>query len=311
MKTKESLKKDKFLLTRLIVSKGPRVYNLIRAIICLYDKVKIKWAEKQNQPLILIYQQGRVASTSVYESLKAMKLPFPLYHVHTLSISKAEKEIQKAKNNNKKAYRHFFVGKYLGAAKNNIKVTPSFEPWKIICIFRDPIDIMLSLFFLNIENNPKNKAEQGLYKDKAATLEYFQNLFESNDPAGWAICNWFDDYFFDELGVDVYQYDFDKEKGFQVVKTEKFEILLLRFENLSNAYKNGCAELFNLDSNNFNLMHANIHKNDKYSEMHAYIKTNLQLSEPFCQKVYTTKLMQHFYSPEMIEKSIKKWTKAV
>jgi len=302
---KKLLNKYKFFPTRLITSKGPLIYNSVRAVVCLGDKLKIKWAINQNKSFILIYQQGRVASTSVYESIKAMKFPYPLYHVHTLSIANAEQEIKRAKKNNEKAYRHFFVGKYLGKTIQNIKLTPSYKPWKVICIFRDPIDIMLSLFFLNIETNSEDLA---LYEDKEATLEYFQNLFESNDPAGWAICKWFDDYFFSELGIDVYAYPFNVEKGYTVIKTAKFEVLLLRFEGLSETYKSGAAELFNLDTSHFKLMHANIHKNDKYSDMHTHIKNNLRLSRSFCDKVYATKLMRHFYSPAMIEASIQKWT---
>jgi len=306
MNVSELLKKYKFLPTRLITARGPVIYNTARAIVCLSDKIKIKWAAKKNKPFILIYQQGRVASTSVYESIKAMKLPYPLYHVHTLSIENAEQKIKLAKKNNTKAYRHFFVGKYLGKAIQNIKLTPSYEPWKVICIFRDPIDIMLSLYFLNIETKSKDLE---LYEDKEAALEYFQNLFESNDPSGWAICRWFDDVFYKELGIDVYSHAFDTEKGFVVIKTEKFEILLLRFENLASVYKHGSAELLGIDSGDFNLMHANIHRNDKYSDMHIYIKKNLRLSKSFCDKVYTTKLMKHFYSSAMIETSVKKWTK--
>jgi len=290
-----------------LINSGPLVYNLLRAVSSVIDGVKINKLVKSGVPFVLIYQQGRVASTSVYESMRSINLPYPIYHVHTLSMDRAKNEIDKLKQHGGKIYRHLFVGQKLASEMDRLDWSAQQEPWKVISIFRDPIEIMLSLYFLNIESNPNGLLTKVENSDKDSVLKYIENLFENSEPAGWAVCNWYDNIFLDELEVDVYVSPFDKEKGYTVINTKKFDILLIRFEDIKNAYSEGLAVLFGLDASNLNLKHMNLHRNDKFSDLHKYIKENLKLSRGFCERVYSTKLMKHFYSSELIQELTHKW----
>lgn len=290
-----------------LINSGPLVYNLSRAVSSVIDGVQINKLVKSGTPFVLIYQQGRVASTSVYESMRSINLPYPIYHVHTLSIDRAQNEISKLKQQGGKVYRHLFVGEKLAREMKKLDWSQQQEPWKVVSIFRDPIEIMLSLYFLNIENDPNGLLTKVENSDKDSVVKYFENLFENSDPAGWEVCNWYDNIFLDEMGVDVYKFPFDKGKGYTVINTKQFDILLIRFEDINNAYRQGVATLFNLDATDLNLKHMNLHRNDKYNDMHKYVKKNLKLSRAFCEKVYSTKLMKHFYSPEHIQELTKKW----
>jgi len=304
-----SLKKVKLKATELIVNSSSNFYNLARLLYCLVDKTLININSKREKPFVLIYQQGRVASTSVYESIKSLNLSYPIHHVHTISYKHTQQEIYRLKKKGGKVYRHLFVGQYLYKALNKHNLRHNPLPWKIICIFRDPIEIMISLHFLNFENGSNNKFSVNGVLDKQRTLAFFENLFESNDPSKWAICNWFDDVFFKELGIDVFSASFDKTEGYSIISTNKMDVLLIRFENLEHAYKNGVAELLSLNTKEVHLQHANLHINKSTSELHKYIKQNLKLSRNACEKVYTTKFVQHFYSPELIEALTIKWTR--
>jgi len=273
------------------------------------DKALINFSSNKGKSFILIYQQGRVASTSVYESIKSLNLSSPIHHVHTISYLHAQQEIDQLKTKGGKVYRHLFVGQYLYKALNRHNSRSNPEPWKIICIFRDPIEIMISLHFLNLDNNPNNKFSVNGVLDKKKALRFFENLFENNDPSKWAICNWFDDVFYKELGIDVFSTTFDKSEGYSVISTDKVDILLIRFENIEHAYKNGAAQLLGLNADDVNLQYANLHTNKNTSEIHKYIKQNLKLSKNACDKVYSTKFMKHFYSPELIGELTSKWNK--
>jgi len=305
---KKSIANLKVQVLTWVINSGPVIYNVIRMVASFIDGVKIKKAAKKGTPFVLIYQQGRVASTSVYESIKSLRLPYPLYHVHTLSARAAEKKIEQLKQKGGKIYRYLFVGKQLDHALKNKDLTSQTAPWKIISIFRDPIEIVLSIHFLNIENNIHEFLNESGQVDKNKALKYYENLFTHDDPAGWSVCNWFDEVFLDETGVDVFSSPFDCEKGYTVINTQKFDILLIKFEDIKKAYKYGAAELFDLHPTELKLQHANLHRNDRYSDVYKYVKENLKFTPEFCEKVYSTKLIRHFYSPNQIDELIRKWT---
>ena len=39
--------------------------------------------------------------------------------------------------------------------------------------------------------------------------------------------NWFDDQFFDATNINIYDYKFDKEQGYSILKTGAIELLLI------------------------------------------------------------------------------------
>jgi len=299
----DNLKKIAFIY---IVNSSSGLYNVVRAILSLIDKSKINQAVKKKIPFVLIYQQGRVASTSVYESIKAIKLPYPLYHVHTISAKTAQKGIEKLKQKKGKIYRHFFVGKFLSQALIQKRKEPQAPPWKIITIFRDPLEVMLSLHFLNMSNK-KLFVSEGGQLDNEMALRHYETLFINDEPAGWEICKWFDEVFLDETGVDVYLTPFDYEKGYTIINAQECDILIIKFEDIKKAYKYGVAELFDINPADVELQHANLHSNDDYKDIHKYVKQNLKFSSEFCDKVYSTKLIKHFYSPQQILNLKNKW----
>jgi len=297
------LKKIEFKITRNLTGSSSFIYNVARWVRCLIDKALINKVTLSNKPFIIIYQQGRVASTSIYESLYDSNLTFPIYHIHTISAVSAQKQITAAKLSNRKVFRHLYVGKMLSNALIKHKTRNDTVPWKVISIVRDPLAIMVSLHFLNA------KKDSNIFSSNESTLKHFELLFSTNDPSKWAICTWFDDVFYDELGIDVYQHPFNTETGYTIIKEGKLDILLLRFDELSQAFKNGCSELFEVDKERFNLKHANVHKNTQYDERLSYVKKHLKIPREFCNKIYATKLAKHFYSPNQIEELTAKWAK--
>lgn len=304
--------KDRFklLATGFVANSPAPIYNGARVIQNLCDSRKINKAVRHGIPLVLIYQYGRVASTSVYASVLAANLDMPVYHVHTLSLARATKWIEKAKQNGRRIDRNFVLGRTLGEVISGFGEGPYPNPWKIICIFREPISVMLSLHFLNPKGTFAQVLEKHGEKDRNQVVDYFQTLFDRDDPSGWLLSRWFDDVFQEETGINVYEHRFDVDQGYQIIKDDRFEVLLLRFEDLSKGFKQGAAEFFGLEADRFNLIHSHIHKNDKYNEIHEYVKNNLKLSVETLRKIYSTDFVRHFYSHELIERLTEKWSSA-
>jgi hypothetical protein len=131
--------------TKKATNRSVVTYNVMRAIKLVFDKFKIKYHYYVESDFIIIYQQGRVASTSIYESLKSLKLPAPVWHVHNISNENNINFINGAYLCNEKAYRHLFVGQLLAKLiKHNSKAIK----FKIITVLRDPVSVILYPLFL-------------------------------------------------------------------------------------------------------------------------------------------------------------------
>ncbi|PLX48509.1 MAG: hypothetical protein C0613_10835 [Desulfobulbaceae bacterium] len=296
-------------LTTVLVSRAPRfVYDIARIGQNIVDRWVISRAVQNGTPVVLIYQYGRVASTSLYTSLLAANLEFPVYHVHTLSQYRANQGIYKAKEHGRRVARYLVLGKIVGEKIISLRDSPPPQPWKIVTVFRDPVSVMISLHFMNVSRYFAGSLKKNGELDKHKAIEHFLEILEKDDPSGWALSNWFDDVFYNELGVDVYKHKFDKDRGYTIINDSIFDILLLRFENLETGFNEGVAKLFNVDKQRVKLLHSHLHKDDKYADLQNYVKNNLKLSKSSCDKIYATKFAKHFYSDELISKLTKKWS---
>ena len=83
----------------------PSVITLILAYRNQYrEEKRLKnWirSSKKNHSIInpiLVYQMGKVASTSIYESLKLLRIGVPIYHIHLLNPTTIKRQKQYIKN---------------------------------------------------------------------------------------------------------------------------------------------------------------------------------------------------------------------
>jgi hypothetical protein len=301
------IKKLDQLSTRYITNSNALVYNAVRSVRCKLDKYKLSGYIDKKIPLTLVYQQGRVGSTSVYEALQSAQLGHPVYHVHTIDSDNASKQIYKQKIRKEKVYRNLFIGKYLGDLISSGRKT---QKWNIVCIFRDPIAVVMSLYFMNAKSSFKGTLNDEGTIDPSLAMEHLRTLFENDDPNDWAVVNWFDTIFYHEVGVNVYDYKFDYDKGYVVIETEEYRIILLKLESLKEQFSAAMADFYNTDETKFALKVANVHRDQKQDEVHQIVKKDFELTQKNCQKVYQTKFVEHFYSPSEIELLAKKWTKS-
>lgn len=300
-----AIKRLDFGVTRLVANKSPIYYNTARFFRCLLDKAIITLDSFAKKDYILIYQQGRVGSTSVYETIAKLNLPYRTFHVHLLSPQVADERIRVARENNRKAERYLFVGKYLGQVLQGGKR----GHWRILTVYRDPISIALSTQFLNGYDSFR---DIDLTRDKEVVANDIMNkikgIIEGDDPNEWAICKWFDDVFLKELGVDLFQTQIDHDAGYALVEDKDLSILVLKFEDLKKGMRNGCKALFDLGPDQeAELLHSNVHRNDDFAYYLDYVKKNLKVSDEALDRVYSTKFCQHFYSEEDIEGFKRKW----
>jgi len=107
--------------------------------------------------------------------------------------------------------------------------------------------------------------------------------------------------------VNVYQSEFDWDKGYCIYRGDFSNILVLRMENIDNCAKTA-LEVF-LKTTSIDLVNANVSESKDYAQIHQRFKTEIRLPDSYLERMYSSRLAQHFYSPAEIEAFRAHWTR--
>ena len=259
---------------------------------------------KENEPVFLIYQMGKVGSSSIYKALKEQYPSTPVYHLHYLEPKRLHDSITWHNENDfPQLPEHLLVSKALGKclSENRQKLQ-----WKIISLARDPISLQASIIFQNLQeafSRIIDRDKDHVDMEKAtAMVEEFLSDYDTRESH---FVNWFDNEIKEVFGIDIYEYPFDKERGFSIIRKDNVEILLLKFEKLNDCFTEAFSQ-FSGDKH-VHLPHANIGSDKQYGEDYRKLTGSLQLPETLCRNIYATRLVLHFYSQKEIDGFMERW----
>lgn len=248
---------------------------------------------------ILVYQMGKVGSTTVYSSLNKQLLFTPVFHVHSLCDDTLKKYA--------KAYQA--VGEIPGQIKYlrhgdflRKKLDRSVAiKWKIITMVREPIIRDISIFFQQRDRNFPHGVDASEIID--ILQKHFASFQESTDYA----CNWFDREIKSNFNIDIYDFSFDKQKGYHIIKEKDKEILIIRLEDLNNCFQLALREFLVLDKP-IELLSKNIAKDKQYKNQYLEVVNKIKIPKSICELIYSSKYVKHFYSDATIDDFINRWT---
>ncbi len=296
----------------LLRNKYPNFYFKIKFLkqkIFIRISSKIYKNEKISQPIIspiLIFQYGKVGSTSILQTLQELNLETPVYHAHFLTDfknieKKAKKDWQNPTPFLKLSEKYKIIRK---------KIDSSTIKWKIISGIRDPIEAKISGFFENLRLLLKNYQE--IINSQNCTdkiIQEFNKQINKNPKKelSWRL-NWFDPQMKAVFGIDVYKTPFNKEKGYKIYNKEKGDLLLIRQENLSSAWKEAIESFLGIK--NCKLKKINVSQNKKYGHIYQEFKKRIKIPSKIIKLAYNSKVATHFYTKKEIKKFKKKWSKS-
>ncbi|MRG85070.1 putative capsular polysaccharide synthesis family protein [Salinibacillus xinjiangensis] len=254
--------------------------------------------------IVLIYQMGKVGSTSIEETLE--KSPLYIEHAHSLRSPMTYEMFKRFSST-----RYYLpllsrlrqkingvVKKVIFNNKKNIK---------IISLVREPISRNISMFFQDIHIPIFDMAKYyNGRKDGDVSLETLKDLYFSKLNHKYGV-TWFENEFEKTFGINIYDYEFDKEKGFTTISQKGIDIMVIKMEKLGILEE----EIGNfLEMKNFKLSKANISGRKWYSELYIKFKEEFSPSEEYVDSIYNNLYMEHFYTEEEIKKFKEKWLKA-
>lgn len=240
-------------------------------------------------PSVLVYQVGKVGSSTVCRSLKAA-LPYrPVFHIHYLNLVNLDKYNLRmkatflAKGN---IPEHLLESNYLrGRIDNGFDVSK----WKIVTLVRDPVAIILSGFFF------RQSAQNTL--PAPADLAGEINDFLSHEYNYQWVLDWLDDELKSVFEVDVFQDVFPYKKGYRVyAEAQKPSVLVLRLEDLRRCSELAFREF--LEVERLKLIYTNQAEHASYSGIYKeYIKTACITAE-LVDRIYDSKYARYFYTDQ-------------
>ncbi|MCU0286868.1 MAG: putative capsular polysaccharide synthesis family protein [Acidobacteria bacterium] len=256
---------------------------------------------------ILIYQMGKVGSTSVYNSLKCAGISNSLFHVHQLSDEGIKRKEMWLKHH--EALEIPWVKEdlqYIKKIKELITRNRSEFQWKIITMTRDPVSVKLSAFFENIEVYGNTVFDSPDKVNIAKTIDCIRKeAFDLEKINGDYYHVWFDEELKTVFDIDVYQVPYDFNKGYTIITKEEVSVLVMRIEDMSESFQDAMAEFLKIDK--IKLIKDNTADNKKYWHEYQTVLKNFKLPLEFLDLIYATPYARHFYRNDKNRKSWEKW----
>jgi hypothetical protein len=251
--------------------------SVVRAFKSLADRVFFR-RYLQNNPPVLVYQMGKVASTSVAQSL-SHQYPGVVLKAHYFNPNHKNWKV-----------RHLYQW-----------IMEDARPLNVISLTREPIGRCVSGFFQNFERHtgvPYNKANLSLEELKAIFLKRFANGL---------ILQWFDNNIKANFGIDVYVDSFPK-CGYATYYNKNIRLLVMRSE-MNDKEKVKVIKDF-LKLNEFQIINKNISAQKEYGSTYNDFKKNVKLPSDFIDKMCKSKYFNYFYEQHVIDTVRKKWSES-
>lgn len=241
---------------------------------------------------IVVYQMGKVGSTSVKESLVSCGVG-SIYQVHRLNPENIERVRQDhLKRNSQPPDESVGMHLYNHVVKKRKKC-------KFITLVREPIGRNISAFFENF------KFFAGMsFTDQVFSMNQLTNIFLNNYPHSVPL-TWFDEEMKRSLAIDIYEYNFPKEDGYLSINKHPFELLIIKCEMPDLIKERVISDFVGID--NFSLNRANIAQEKNYSEVYQRFKSGINLPASYIEMMCDSKYMNHFYEYSEIESIRSKW----
>lgn len=273
---------------------------------------------------VLIYQMGKVGSTSVDFTLKKSGFPHPVYHVHQLHPDGIARTVHDTRESLERTLRNraldshtrvincLYLRLVLREYEQNLvlynEIRANFDriPWHIITLVRDPVMREISDFFFSLHLYPALLTLSGepLRQECLRTLaDDLRKKFRA--PSPWVL-SWFDSELGRVFDIDVYSFPFDLQKGYSILEAGNTRVLVLKLERLSECFSEAMERFLKI--RDLGLINQNTARQKHYYETYRHVLDSISLDADLCRSIYQSKYCRHFYSEEERNDCIRRWT---
>jgi hypothetical protein len=297
------------------LSKGKRIIRLsLRRLAYLnYHTARLYFLRRLRRSAgdpdkeVLVYQMGKVGSVTLVASLKAADPRLRVFHVHTLT----NEGRRRAEDVFRRAWRHRTMPPdsvwRSGYLMGRIHRSHWRRPWTVITLVRDPVARNISSFFQVLDTELRYGYESrvreiGVEAVVRELQESFIDMYTQHDMPP----TWFDTELKTVFGVDAFAEEFPRQKGYRIYRAPQANVLVIKLEKIEGCAADAVQEFLGIDG--LRLIHKNIGTEKYYSEGYGLFRKTVSLPDRYLRRMYDSKMVRHFYSPEEIEAFRTRWS---
>lgn len=267
-----------------------------------------KWYSEQSERIsmlkdaieaeVVIYQNGKVGSSTILHSLRNAQID--AVQLHRVKFDNdivqrvlcGENRYPKLIKQSSFSYYNNFLEDFITAFRNREKI-------KIISLVREPISTDISTVFQWLGTGMLDRYIVDQNRDVIdvmleLVLKLKNRMFE-----------WFESEFEEVLGIRIYDYPFDKKKGYIHIVKNNMDILVIQAEKIEKM-QNVIGKFVN--SREFRIQNCNIASRKEYRQLYAEFMNRIKLPEEYVKFYYKNNdAMNFFYSKDDQDKFLNKW----
>lgn len=185
---------------------------------------------------------------------------------------------------------------------------------KIFSGVRKPIERIISHKWQDISNTYLNNDKcipilldenyECFINDLLLNEQLNGNKFNCRDYRYSNTYDWFTDHIKKAFDIDIFDYPFDKDKGYCIIENKNISIFVYRVDKLDEL-ENEIREFS--QNNNFRLKKTNTSLEKKYVFAYNQYLKNVKIKKSFFDNLVNNIGMLHFYTEEECEDYKKKW----
>jgi hypothetical protein len=254
-----------------------------------FEKIKVWFGQKS----VIVFTMGKVGTLTVCNSLR--NIGYMHVHPHSLRFTRPGVHFLKVKLSFTQKLKYLIL-----TFLKRIKVAV----WKllkneivIITGVRDPYSRNISAYFEQVHYLGGIKCGTS---PRDIEKQFNETCFFD------APLEWFDKEIRKVTGINVYDYFFDKDKGFSVIKKGKYKLLVFRIDKL-NSLSEEIAKF--IGDENFKVISTNISDEGEYVKQLTQLKKSYKYDQHKVNIYSKSKYMKHFYTSDENQGLIDRWSK--
>ncbi len=256
---------------------------------------------------VIIFQPGKVGSSSVRASLlrkyDELGIFVPVYQAQVLENIDARIEyVVKHRKAPAHTVKLLMNSKKL---RQQIEEQPG-QIWNVINLVRDPVAIKVSALFQTLyEYVPDWKKRLAMGEFAMSDLDNI--LFKEPEFGIGKFESWYEKQVKPLWGIDIFDYPFSREQGYQIYHSDNVNLIIFRLEDLNRVASQAFEDLLGIKD--LEMVNVNLGEQKDYAELYRQFRQR-PLPAHYVDAIYNTRFARHFYSAHEIEEFSRKWKKS-
>jgi hypothetical protein len=245
---------------------------------------------------VLVFSLGKVGTTSLARAIE-LATGRETIHCHRVSAAGTRRNRSNAIIENRRPFPHTWRGEYVRWRL----ALPAFRTgdWEIVCGVREPVGHLVSTVFQELGTVRRGDFE-------SIDLTTIRDQVTERFTAGRTGLHWFDDELRAVTGIDVYATPFNRDQGWQIYESERFRVLVLRYEDLATSGPAAMLSMFGLEAEPV-VPNANVGAEKSYGAVYRRFMDEVTLPQWLLDASYASRQARHFYSPIELERFRARW----